>query len=236
MRLFEKVVLYDSNEDRTLRTIPKWKSNLFLDPVERKRNGKYVTYRWEKLPSSVFEYQKKWNAKEQLDCWNQVKTQLQLLHHHKILHGDLHPGNVLRKKNHYYVIDFGLASDPKGLTLFERVGLQHNQDLFQFLWNLVFRSNQMIQDFSAFRKLFKQQNPEIQDAVQNLVYSFYSSKKIPKKFYQFFLSSKRTMKTWTEREKLCFQMYLERLYLCFYLQVVSPNITALECVQNFLKN
>lgn len=236
MRLFEKVVLYDSNEDRTLRTIPKWKSNLFLSHVERKRNGKNVTYRWEKLPSSVFEYQKKWNAREQLDCWNQVKTQLQIVHHHKILHGDLHPGNVLRKKNHYYIIDFGLASDPKHLTLFERVGLQYNQDLFQFLWNLVFRSNQMIQDFSAFRKLFKQQNPEIQDSVQNLVYYFYSSKKIPKKFFQFFLSSKRTMKGWTEREKICFQMYLERLYLCFYLQVVSPNITALECVQTFLKN
>ena len=236
MRFFKKVIPYNSNEDRTLRTISQWKSDLFLPHVKRNRNGKHVTYYWEKLPSSVFEYQKKWNIKDQLECWNQVKKQLKILHHYKIQHGDLHPGNVMRKKNHYYIIDFGLASNPKNLTLFERVGLEHNQDLFQFLWNVVFQSNKMVQDFSVFRKVFKKQNHDLQESVQNLVQCFYASKKKPSKFYDFFLSSKRTMKDWSERERISFQMYLERLYLCFYVQVVSPNTVAIECIQTFSKN
>ena len=170
MKTFEKIIELNSNEHNALKLLKKDVN--FLPILHLKRHGsKTVACGWPKLAESflVKKARKKNTVKMELECWSQVKQQVKLLHEKKINHGDLHFDNIMcggdKKNESYYIIDFGECSDPKNLTVYEKNALLFNEDLFQFLWNFVFGSNQMQNDFSAFRKLLQKQRMEDQEMV-----------------------------------------------------------------------
>jgi serine/threonine protein kinase len=239
MEVFTKKISLNSNEHQNLNYIQKHLGKKttfkFLPIVHKKQKKPNIYISWEKLPYTLHDLcQDKLQSSFHKKAWYSIKSQLGELSKHNILHGDVHLKNIMVDKNkkHFYLIDYGLSSNPDNLTPIEKLYLENHQDQFQFLWNLVFLSNKQMNNYELFGNILRTfpERHEILVKTTSLFFPIEKKKKI-KNYFDCFLK-KDLKKIKTKREKIMFKFFLERLYLTFYILFVNKN----KIYQNFIKD
>lgn len=242
MELFTKIILLDSNEHENLNFIQKrlGKTNVkFLPIVKKKKKKPNIHIYWQKLPHTLHDLcQDKFQPSVHKKAWYSINSQLEELSNHNILHGDVHLKNIMvdEKKKNFYLIDYGLSSNPKKLTPIEKLYLQYRQDQFQFLWNLVFLSNRQMDNYEPFGNMLRTVPERHETLVKNTCLLFPMEKKNRIRDYLDCFLRKDLKKIKTKREKIIFKFFLERLYLTFYILFVKKHDMYENFIKDFQKN
>ena len=245
MKLFSKTVTLDSNESYINHQLSKISpSNTLFCPVKTKKNNKkkIVTLFWEELPCTLYDVlqTKKVTTEQLFSYFVQIKDQLSILHRSNILHSDVHFKNIMmtKTKKKVYLIDYGLSPDPQKLSSYDKLTLLWDEDLFQLLWNLVFRTNQTPTDYKEFRKLLRKQTMDVQESLEKSVLPCIPTRhrKKCKNFLIMFFSKKSPLLK-TNHDRIMFKLFLERMYLCFYFYFVNFDVSFekfISCFQQSL--
>ena len=214
-----KQILKNSKEYKFLKEIEKKdKEDLFLPIKKEKEDGKYIHIFWKKIPTTMYSI-KKLKKKEEWNCWKQICLSLSFLHSLKINHCDVHLNNILMDKNKFYLIDFGISRKVK--TEYDNYCLDWKEDEFQLLWNLIYKKNEYPTDFSILRKELSEESKKNKDLLKKEI-QYCLPIDLSKKYYSLLLSKKPIVLT-KKIEKIKFKMFLQRLYLLFFIFIEKPN-------------
>lgn len=214
-----KKILKNSKEYKFLKEIEKKdKDHIFLPIKKEKEDGKYIHIFWKKIPTTVYSI-KKITKKEEWNCWKQICSSLFLLHSLHILHCDVHLNNILVDKDKFYLIDFGISKKVK--TEYDNYCLQWKEDEFQLLWNLIFKKNEYPTDFSILRKKVQEETKKNKDVLKKEI-QYCLPTNLSKTYYSLLLS-KKPIELQKKIEKIKFKMFLQRLYLLFFIFIEKPN-------------
>lgn len=214
-----KKILKNSNEYKILKEIQKKdKEYLFLPIEKEEEKGKYINIFWEKIPTTVYSL-KKITKKKEFDCWKQICSSLSFLHSLHIIHCDVHLKNILVKKNKFYLIDFGISRKVK--TEYDKFCLDWKEDEFQLLWNLIYKKNEYPSDFSILRKDLQKESKKMKELLRKEI-QYCLPTDLSKKYFSLLLSKKPILLT-KKIEKIKFKMFLQRLYLLFFIFIEEPN-------------
>lgn len=227
MSLFIKKIPKKSLEYKILKEIEKKtkQKSLFL-PIKKEvvENNNIKIY-WKKYPFTIHNLISlgKWERNEkEWSAWKQICTALSFLHSLGILHFDVHLNNILcnKKKTEFYLIDFGISKKVK--TSYDKYCLLFKEDEFQLLWNFLFHNNEYPTDYSILRKKLQNENKKKQNIIKKeLVFCF--PKEYIEKYYPIFLD-KKPIEIKTNVEKIKFKLFLERVYLLYFIFLEKPDL------------
>lgn len=214
-----KKILKNSKEYKFLKEIEKKENTKIFLPIKKeKEEGKYIHIFWKKIPTTVHSL-KKIKKKEEWNCWKQICLSLSFLHSLKIIHCDVHLNNILVDKDKFYLIDFGISKKVK--TEYDRYSLEWKEDEFQLLWNLIYKKNEYPTDFSILRKKIQEETKKNKDIIKKEI-QYCLPTNLSKTYYSLLLS-KKPIELEKKIEKIKFKMFLQRLYLLFFIFIEKPN-------------
>ena len=223
-----KRVISDSSESVILRKLDVLRPRKFLPILKEKRENLFTTFYFEKMPYtfSALYFKKKMTVKMLKTAWRHIKKQILVLHKLGIIHGDVHMENIVvnGSKDKFFLIDFGESCMKKDFGEYEKLSLRYNQDLYQFLWNIVFLSNKQKQSYEDFgeilRKFPEKSCRKLLKHVEKMWID--GEKRQLKKHLQYFLE-KKLEKINSKKKKIIFKFFLERLYLSYIILFVKRD-------------
>ena len=208
-----KRVISESSESVILRKLDKLRPRKFLPILKEKRENLFTTFYFERMPYtfSALYFQKKMTVKMLKTAWRHIKNQIHVLHKLGIIHGDVHMENIVVNgaKDKFFLIDFGESCMKKDFGEYEKLSLRYNQDLYQFLWNIVFLSNKQKQSYEdlgeILRKFPEKSCRKLLKHVEKMWID--GEKRQLKKYLQYFL----------EKNYLHFFSYFTGLIICYFV-------------------
>jgi serine/threonine protein kinase len=239
VEVFTKIIPIDSNEHKNLIFIQNHllKQNAdFLPWLKKQKKKSTIHVTWHKLPYTLYDLcTTKSNQILYNRAWKDIKSQIIELANHNIVHGDVHLKNIMvdQHKKKFYLIDYGLSSNANALSSYEKLCLLYHQDLFQFLWNIVFLSNKEIYSFEPFGNLLREKKLCHEKLLKTVCCFFPSNmkNKIHTYFHCFLKKDLKNLKS--KKEKIVFKFFLERLYLSFYIIFVKKDIIFEKFLKEF---
>ena len=225
---FSKKIISGSTESEILRKLDMLRPRKFLPILKEERKQLFTTFYFEKMPYTFSDlyFKNKITVKMLKNAWRQIKKQIDALHKLGVIHGDLHMENIVVNgaKDKFFLIDFGESCIKQDFGEYEKLSLRYNQDLYQFLWNIVFLSNKQKQSYEDFgeilRKLPEKSCRKLLKHVEKMWID--GEKNKLKKYLQYFLE-KNLEKINSKKKKIIFKFFLERLYLSYIILFVKKD-------------
>lgn len=212
-------------EVETLKLLQKEPWSTDIKSIEKKNNSIYI--RMEKLDKTVCEWSKeKHSMEEWMDLYRQLFSILYVLHNkYKLVHTDVHCGNLMWKNKRLYLIDYGVVTENKPekydyggmIRLINNKYLINEINLFYYIKENSDKSDKQIwnilRDSIKLKRYIKQHNVPIEDLPHTI---------IPPKEIHLFLN--RLNKDYGKSTEEIFKIYFPIQYSLTKLSLLEPKI------------
>ena len=96
-------------------------SSMFLDDVQTFQgyNSYFLNLPHYEITLNKSINKNEWNIKEIFSCMIDIATFIIKMHNENIIHNDIKPENIMKMKNKWYLIDFGLSCNANCVNLYD---------------------------------------------------------------------------------------------------------------------